>query len=201
VPPPPPPRSILGRLTLAGVLLALGTMALLDNLDIARPDAKHYIAAAIAVIGVALVVGAWWGRTRGSIAVALLLAPALILTTLVKVPFEGTIGEARFSPETVAELDDRYEHAIGELRIDLRDLEQDAEIRADLGIGLLYVIVPRDADISVTAEIGIGEIDVLDLRRGGLGVDRTVRSAGDGAELVLDLEVGIGELRVDRAGS
>lgn len=200
VPPPPPPRSILGRLTLAGILLTLGTMALFDNLDIARPDGKHYIAAAIAVIGLALVVGAFWGRTRGSIALGLLLTPALILTTLVEVPFEGSIGEARFSPETVVELEDRYEHAIGELRIDLRDLEEDAQIKAELGIGLLYVIVPWDADVAVTSEIGIGELDVLDLRRGGLGVDRTVRSAGDGPVLVLELEVGIGELRVDRAG-
>ncbi len=199
-PPPPPPRSILGRLTFGGILLTVGIMALLDNLDIARPDAKHYFAAAIAVVGLALVVGAWWGRTRGSIAIGLLLAPALILTTLVEVPFEGSVGEARFSPESVAELENPYEHAIGELRIDLRDLEQDAEVRAELGIGLLYVIVPWDADVAVTSEIGIGELDVLDLRRGGLGVDRTVRSAGDGPELVLDLEVGIGELRVDRAG-
>jgi phage shock protein PspC (stress-responsive transcriptional regulator) len=198
--PPPPPRSILGRLTLAGVLLTLGVMALLDNLDIARPDAKHYIAAVIAVVGVALVVGAWWGRTRGSIAIGLLLAPTLILTTLVEVPFEGSIGEARFSPETRTEIASPYEHAIGELRIDLRDLDEDAALRAELGIGSLRVIVPADADISVISEIGIGQLEVLGLTRGGLGVDRTVTSSGDGPELVLDLEVGIGELRVERAG-
>ncbi len=199
-PPPRPPKSMLGRLTLAAVLLTLGVMALLDNLDIASPDGKHYIAAVIAVIGLALVVGAWWGRTRGSIAIGLLLAPALILTTVVEVPFEGSIGEARFSPETRAEITSPYEHAIGELRIDLRGLDDDAEIRAELGIGSLRVIVPADADVSVTSEIGIGQLDVLGLTRGGLGVDRIVTSSGDGPDLVLDLEVGIGELRVDRAG-
>jgi len=199
-PPPPRPRSILGRLTFAAVLLSIGTMALLDNLDVARPDGRHYIALVIAVLGVALIVGAWWGRTRGSIVVGLLLAPLLVLTTVVHIPFEGDIGDKRYRPATVAELESPYEMAIGELRIDLRDLTEDAAVTADLGIGLLWVIVPADADVMIASDIGIGELDLLELTRGGLGIDRTVSSSGDGPELVLDLEVGIGEVRVDRAG-
>jgi phage shock protein PspC (stress-responsive transcriptional regulator) len=198
-PPPPRPRSILGRLTFAAVLLTLGVMALLDNLDVVAPDVRHYLAATMAVVGLALVVGAWWGRVRGAIVVGMLLLPALFFTTLVDVPFAGDIGDVRYRPTSVAEISSPYELAIGELRIDLSDIDTDAEIRADLGIGLLWVIVPADADVVVTSEIGIGQLDLLDLRRGGLGVDRTVTSAGDGPDVVLDLEAGIGEVRVDRA--
>jgi hypothetical protein len=198
-PPPPRPRSILGRLTFAAVLVTLGVMALLDNLDVTQPAARHYIAAVFAVLGVALVIGTWWGRVRGAIIVGLLLIPPLFFTTLVDIPLEGEVGEARYSPATIAEIENPYEMAIGDLRIDASALETDAEIAADLGIGLLWVTVPADADVVVNGDIGIGELDLLGLSRGGLGLERTVSSGGSGPEMVLDLEVGIGELRVTRA--
>lgn len=206
-PPAPPPsrppreRSMLGRFTFAAVLFTIGGTALLDNLDVVRPDARHYVAGVFAVLGVALVVGAWWGRVRGAIVAGILLAPALVLTTLVDIPFEGDIGDARYNPASVAELQNPYELAIGELRIDLRDFDDDAEIKADLGIGLLWVIVPADAAVTINGDVGIGELDLLDLRRGGLGVDRVVSSGGSGPDLVLDLDVGIGSIRVDRPDS
>ncbi|MEN8114427.1 MAG: PspC domain-containing protein, partial [Actinomycetota bacterium] len=72
VPPRPPrPRSILGRLTMAAVLIGVGALALLDTANMLYPDPVHYFALVVAIIGGGLVVGALFGRARWLIAVGL----------------------------------------------------------------------------------------------------------------------------------
>ncbi|HSJ70363.1 MAG TPA: PspC domain-containing protein, partial [Acidimicrobiia bacterium] len=82
-PPPPRERSMLGRLTLAVGLIVVATMALLDvaftRVDM---DPVHYLAAAVAVIGLGLLVGAFIGKALWLIIVGVLLLPALWIAAL-----------------------------------------------------------------------------------------------------------------------
>ncbi|MEA2010109.1 MAG: PspC domain-containing protein, partial [Actinomycetota bacterium] len=58
---PPRPKSILGRLTVAATLIAVGGLAVLDVADVLFPDPVHYVAVTIAVLGAGLLAGTLFG--------------------------------------------------------------------------------------------------------------------------------------------
>jgi phage shock protein PspC (stress-responsive transcriptional regulator) len=204
-PTPPKPRrprdrSILGGLTFGAILLTLGIMAALDAAGLTRPAFSHYVAAVVIAAGAGLLVGTLWGRSYGLIAVGLLLLPVLAVSTLVRVPFGGEIGERLVKPETMAQVVSPVEMAIGSLTIDLSDLTPDEpfELVAELGIGQLTVFVPSERTTTVSAEIGIGSLDLFGDQTSGLG--RDVKTAWPGASpnapIHLELQAGLGEIRV-----
>jgi phage shock protein PspC (stress-responsive transcriptional regulator) len=199
--PPTRRRSILGRLTIGSLFVVLGIMALLDTADLADPLARHYVAAVVAVLGAALVIGAWWGRTRAAIVIGVLVIPVLIAATASRVDFSGNWGDYSYRPVVEGDIANGYDLAAGDLRIDLRSLDMSGpvEIEAEVGAGQLVVIVPRDADVHVDAHVGIGELELLGIRRGGIDVERAVTSAGPGERIDLDIETGFGRVEVIRS--
>ncbi|HSF86529.1 MAG TPA: PspC domain-containing protein [Acidimicrobiia bacterium] len=206
-PPPAPPRppSYLGWIVFAAGLIVIGVIALLDNLDVLDPGARHYVAAGVLVVGLGLIVGSVFGRARGLIALGLLLMPVLFVTAAVRVPFSGEWGDQRFAPVTAAQVQPEYELSGGAMELDLRRLEGVAvtiPIRADLGIGEMVVWLPANTDIELTGDVGIGALEILGVEHGGFGVDEQLTiTNGDGVvDLVVDLEVGIGALQVRGEG-
>jgi phage shock protein PspC (stress-responsive transcriptional regulator) len=213
-PPPPPPapvvpkpraqRSILGRLTLATMLVVFGVMAILDNAGVADPAARHYVGALVGVAGVGLLAGAWWGRSRGLIAVGILLLPVLFVASVVRVPFSGEFGEKDFRPATVAQVRDEYRLGAGDLVIDLTALDFPGEVvdfKATVGAGRLTVIVPPDPDIGVAIDgrVGFGELDVLHVNRSGVGRKVTITPRSGYTSLIdMEVETGFGELIIVR---
>jgi hypothetical protein len=209
--PPAPrrPRSILGRVTIGTLLVVLGGAAALDVAGAVDLDARHYLAIALAMLGLGLVVGSRVGRARWLIALGVLLLPALIATSLLRVPIEGGVGDRREAPFTVAEIKDDYRMAAGRLVVDLSrvDLNEGTErVRASMGMGELRVVVPDDAALDITTRVRgeanlvgrqIGDTDGDELRR----VDDRYSVPGKegGGHLVLDLETGAGVVRVYRA--
>ena len=100
-----------GRLRfLAGVsvgfaVLALGVLGLFDSaVPGFDPQLRHYVALLVAVIGVGLVVGAWFGRTRGLTVLGVVLLPILVLSPLQvdersSIDFDfATVGQAQHRP-------------------------------------------------------------------------------------------------------
>ncbi len=200
---PLPPRepSYLGRIVVASALIVVGGMALLDNLDVIDPGARHYVAAGVLVLGLGLLVGSLVGRARGLIAIGLLLLPVLLVTAAVRVPFAGEWGDRRFTPADAGELRSSYELSGGQMTLDLRGLtgvESVTPVTAELGIGEMIVRLPAAMDVEVSAGVGIGALDIFGSEEGGVGVDdRFVVGNGDGEiDLVLDLEVGIGAIQI-----
>ena len=212
VPPPPPvkprkERSILGRLTLSALLLVLGITAALDAAG-ADPQARHYFALALGVVGIGLVVGAWRGRARGLIWLGVPLAVALVAVSTAEVSLEGGTGDRQYRPQSVGEVQDEYRVGIGNLVLDLTDIdfaERTVVTSASAGLGNVEVRVPRDVDVEVVARAGIGEADLFDERVNGGSQQRTVVDNGldgpGGGDLQLTLEVGVGRVEVDRATS
>lgn len=213
VPPPPPtapgpastrPRkSILGRLTLATMLIVVGVLAILDNTGVVEPAARHYVGSIVAVAGLGLIVGAWFGRSRGLIALGILLLPVLLVASVVRVPLAEGAGERAFRPATAATVADEYRLGAGELTLDLRDVPVDEGIvsfEATVGAGSLRVIVPAEAAVYVDGRVGFGELEILGSTRSGIGREITMTPPPDaGPHLDVDVEVGFGELRVVRA--
>ena len=104
-PRPPKPRSILGRLTLAALLIAMGSLALLDAADALYPDPVHYLATAVGVIGGGLLIGTLFGRARWLVFIGLVLAPFLFLASFVSEwSFSGEAGERYVQVRTIDDL-------------------------------------------------------------------------------------------------
>jgi hypothetical protein len=170
---------------------------------VARPLLRHYLGAVTLVLGVALLVAAWWGRARIAIILGLLVAPLLVAATATRVDFAGRWGDYWYQPTTAAEVAERYDIAVGDLSLDLREssLRGPLAIDAEVGAGRLLVIVPLDADLRIDAHVGIGTVDLLGSRRGGIDVERSITSEGTGPHIDLDVQAGFGELMILRAPS
>jgi hypothetical protein len=70
------------------------------------------------------------------------------------------------------------------------------EVEASVGMGRLQVIVPVDAALDVTTQVGAGQSRVFGEEQEGVGVDTRQSFDGDVGLLVLDLHVGLGEVEV-----
>ncbi len=195
---------MLGRFTLATMLLVIGAIALLDNAGVVEPSARHYVGAVVGLAGLGLIVGAWWGRARALIAIGVLLLPVLLVASVVRVPFSGEFGEKSVRPASVVDLADEYRLGAGDLRIDLRDIDVAGDtvgFEATVGAGRLTVIVPAGPAVAVDARVGFGELEVFGLVTDGVGREIMILPAQQGAAGLLDIavEVGFGQVQVLRA--
>jgi phage shock protein PspC (stress-responsive transcriptional regulator) len=208
VPSPPRERSILGRLTLSAMLVVLGITAALDAADAIEPDARHYLALAVGVLGLGLLVGAVRGRARGLIWLGIPLTVALVAVGTAEASLEGGTGERQYRPLSIVDLQDEYRVGVGRVEVDLTGLdftEQSARTKVSAGVGEVEVVVPRDVDVTVVGDTGLGEAVVFGERYDGDSPDPTVVSLGPdgsgGGTLRLELQVGIGRVEVNRASS
>ena len=185
---PPKPRSILGQLTLAALLIVLGGLALLDAADVLYPDPVHYLAATVGVIGGGLLVGALFGRARWLVFIGLVLAPFLFLASFVSEwSFSGEAGERYVQVRTIDDLEAvnfQYDHAAGVLELDFRWFEAPSadspiSIDARVSAGELRIWLPQGARAVVTGSAGLGSVEILGDQSAGIGVSNTVEIRGD----------------------
>lgn len=198
----PRPRSPLGWYVLAATLVAVGLLAIVSQMAKVEVTPGQFFGAALTVIGIGLVVGAWWGRARILILLALLLLPMAVTASFVTAPLEGGMGDQRYAPANLAELRGEYRLMGGRLVLDLTGLSGRREpirVSASVAVGELLVLVPANASVQVDARVGAGATLVFDARQVGTSLqDRYVRNQFGGAVYVLDLEAGIGDVRVVR---
>ena len=210
-PPPPPaasPRQARrdgGRLT----VLALGVVGLVAAgawvLDLAGEpvEAPVVIAIALGVVGAAIAVGTVFGNGRPLIFPALLLGAALAVTSVLPT---WTVGERQAHPTTAAQVADDYELGVGRQVIDLTsvaDLEalDGRTVRVDTGVGETVVAVPEGLDVTVDADIGVGELVVFD-ERSEHGPDSDLQYADadtSAPDFELVLRGQIGRIEVERS--
>lgn len=216
-PPPSPPApasppareaSYLGRATVGLAVLVLGVLGLLDSVVPGfHPQFRHYVALLVAVVGVGLVVGAWFGRPGSLIVLGALLIPFLVLSPVTElVDRRSSINFSFTSTErsihrvnSVWEIRDNYDLGIGSMLIDLRDVDfagRIVETEIGLGVGELRVLLPHDVAAEVEADVGVGVLQVGDHEQGGLGVHGVFHLEGSEGKLVLDGDVGIGQIVV-----
>jgi len=206
----PPPRrhpfpwgwTAIGLLLIAGGILWL----IQASTDIEIPW-RVALPAALIAVGMALVAGARSGRHSWLIGIGVILTISLIAVSSFDIKLEGGVGDRVEHPMTLAELQRAYHLSVGQLTIDLRDVDFPAsgsltQVQATLGIGQLVVEVPPQLSVSVHGRVGAGELHVFG-RTLGSGFDVDERgppfSNNDGiARLALDLSVGLGQIEVTR---
>jgi phage shock protein PspC (stress-responsive transcriptional regulator) len=215
MPPPPrrapaPPResSPLPLLTVSVAALVAGALVLVGLAPSIEITAAVVAASVTVVIGLGLLVGAWFGRARSLIAVGVAAVLTLVAVATFDVPLRGGFGSRDWRPASVRDLDSPYRLGAGDARLDLTALTlpgRPVEVEATLGSGELVVIAPENADLVVAASAGLGQVDLPNGTTDGLGARREYRYEGetaglDPARLVeLHLKVGVGRVEVRRA--
>lgn len=201
---PAQPRSPLALYVVGALLLAVGALAAVSQVAGLDAAPGQFFGAALAVLGIGLVVGAWWGRARILILLVLLLLPVGAVASFVTTPLEGGIGDHEYAPVTVAELRDEYRSLGGRIILDLTNLStgaRDLHIAASVAVGQLMVILPDDASVELHTRVGAGDSIVLGTQDVGTSLDnRYVRRHLNRTTYVLDLGAGIGEVYVTTQG-
>lgn len=199
---PKAPPSHLSRYTFAIALIALGTMAMLDNAGTLNVDGGDYAAAALTTAGAGLLIGSIWGRARNLIFWGLLLVPFVLVADATDVPFSRASGERIFTPASVDEIPESNELFAGHMVFDLSGLEwgtDPVEVDASVFVGQLEVFVPEGVDVNFRGRAGMGGVRFFDLHRTGTDVHLSANDdTGDGPELILNAEVFAGEIVVHR---
>jgi phage shock protein PspC (stress-responsive transcriptional regulator) len=203
-------RSVLGWLTLGLLLLAVGAAAILDQAGVVDLTVDRYLALALAVLGVGLLVGTWWGRARWLIVLGILLIPFVLAASLVDVPLSGGLGTRSYNPVTASAIRSEYRLAAGQLDLNLMNTDLGAGTRtitASVALGQLTIEVPSDVRLTIHAAAGAGRIRVRgdvpsasDRDIGGLKIqlDESAGPASASTSLVLNLGAGYGEVDVNR---
>ncbi|MGK5170934.1 PspC domain-containing protein [Geodermatophilus sp. CPCC 205761] len=209
---PAGPRSPVPGITVAGLLIVVGTMVLISRFTDWSVAPRFVLGSALLVVGLGLVAAAFSGGRRakgGLIALGALLSVALIAVTAE--PWrniEGGVGDRTYHPTTADAVRPVYSGGVGDVvldlsDIDLSDLDGAITTRLDAGVGDVEIRVPRSADVRVEANSGIGSIEVFGDRTsdGGLfpGQGSAAWTGDDDPEIVLDIDAGIGDVEVTRA--
>ncbi|MGH8900696.1 MAG: PspC domain-containing protein [Egibacteraceae bacterium] len=206
---PPRRRSVLGRLAAAAALIVAGLAALLDNLGMFNLSSRRLLALLLLVVGVALLVGAWWGAARWLIVIGILLVCALFSMSVVDsfgFPVRGPFGDRTWRPTSRAEVATPFELGFGDLTLDLTRLPPSADVThvaADVGMSDVEVIVPADADVTVNSRVGFGQVDVFGRRWDGVRLEVADHASGQAGagRFVLDIENGFGDVTVRRGSA
>jgi len=201
-PKPPKERSILGRLTFFAVVMVTGLIGALDmsGVDV---DISAYFAAALVTTALGLIVGAWFGRARGLIALALVLSFALGVSAGVE-RFGEDWTPSVYRPTTLAAVADRYDFEIGNATLDLRAVDFDGKsqsVAVSMELGQLKVLLPENVDATVTAGVDGGRMVLFGEEYNDSSTreltDNGAQGANDG-KLTLDINVEAGNLEVIR---
>ena len=201
------PRDIVRRAALGVGILLLSAIVFFGGIVAAAAGPDWLVPALVILAGGAIVAGAFMRPIRWLVPPALALALAAGMVAASGIDFDGGVGEREYRPATMADLRDRYELGVGELVIDLGETELpagDVPLELDLGFGEARVVVPDDVCVATSADVGIGNVSTFGRDNGGIDVDFEDRPDADPdvTRLVLDAEVGIGEVRVqDPAGA
>jgi hypothetical protein len=189
-------RPSWGGFVIGGVLLVLGAVWLLDATDVVDVDADIALAGLVVLIGLAVIAAPRGGGRALLIVFGILVALAAAAATLVDPGrLDDGIGDRTETPRTAADVH-RYKLGIGQLTVDLTQLDVDARIEASIGIGELEVIVPGDAALEVDAELGAGNVRVRGEEHDGTNVDVKTSSPGSGPRFELELDGGLGQIAV-----
>lgn len=215
VPKPPNPKKrgpLLFGFTLAAIVLALGILGMVD-IGGAQISRTAYPALALAVCGVALLIGSRYGRAGGIIALGVLSLIGLGAGSASERVLSNELNSAPMTADAVAST---YHLDSGVVRVDLSGVRDPAElagrsVEVSTEVGRVQVILPRGVEVRAISTVeGIGSIDVVGGHSSGADLSRhdqipptdslhtDSQSTQPAAPLTLITSVGAGSIEVTR---
>jgi phage shock protein PspC (stress-responsive transcriptional regulator) len=184
--------------------LTLSGLGVAQALGAAIPLAS-YLAAALLVIGVTLVIATWLGKARGLLPVGAVLAVAVLIVTTAGSALEVPMSTSR-AYTTLAELPGAGDSEdFGKLSVDLSQLAvaTDASYTAHIDLGRLEVTVPKDANVVVNYSADMGAVRAYGNEvQGGSELTGQIPDPRPGRPgeptLTLNLSVDAGNIQVQR---
>jgi hypothetical protein len=173
------------------------------------------LAWALVVFGLGIAVSAFLGRTgAGSVLLAIVTAGLLAGATALPKDIATHWNRTSWRPAATAQVRPAYSVGTGVGTLDLtrvhpgkgRTVTTDAQV----GAGQLKVLLPRDATVRMSIDVGVGDIRLPGDSRKDVDVkpgrheEVTLAPVGSGTKagtLTLDLRVGVGQVEVSRAAS
>jgi hypothetical protein len=205
-PKPPRERSKLGRITFFTMLFVLGILALIDVAG-ASVSISAYFAAALVTLACGLILGAWLGRARGLIFLALLATLGLAVSSGSE-RWGGDFSNDVYRPQSLAGVADTYDFPLGDETIDLRAVDFSAgpaqETTITMTAGQLRVLLPDNVDTTVTVDIDRGRAQILGREFSGndVGAQQVTNPGldgpGAGGTLRLNIKMDAGNVEVTR---
>ncbi|MFJ8926631.1 MULTISPECIES: PspC domain-containing protein [unclassified Streptomyces] len=211
-PQPAGPRGI-GALTFLGALIAgaVGTGVTWDERTFSA-SLQTGLACALAVFGLGIAVSAFRGRTGvGSILLALITAGLLTASAALPANISTEWARTDWTPARAADVRPQYELGSGVGTLDLSKVSvaegKTLATHVEVGAGKVRIVLPADETARLRAEVGVGDIrlpgdpsrdvDVRPDQRQTVTLAPAGRS--DNPSIQLHVEVGLGQVEVDRA--
>jgi hypothetical protein len=193
---------ILFFFTLALIALAEGVLGVVDLAGVPVADSA-YPALALGIIALMLIVGSFWGRAGGLIALGLVAA---LFTAGATASSHFPDEHLTYAPTTAAEVDDTYDFTGGEFLLDLSEIDDvealdGQDITIDGVGGRIEVVVPDGMDVDVQSEVVAGDARIFDLHQDGFDVTLdNFRDAGTGVpDMSINIDLVAGEIIVREA--
>jgi hypothetical protein len=188
------------------IFVVLGLVAALDLANVVNVSPAGYLVAALTVVGLGLLVGAWYGRARWLIVLGVVLSVALGITTLA-----GNFnqmerkGATVWHPSSYAEVANRYENNFSDADLNLSNVDfvdHSKDLVVTVNAGNLEIILPPNVDVRAHVEVNAGDATVFGEQWGGFGPAHEVIDNGadgpGGGELRLTVRVNAGNVEVHR---
>jgi len=200
-PEPKRPPAAMGRIITGTLVVLVGIGWMVDLTTDTALAWGQLLPAALMFVGVGVMYGSGRQDVGGLVSVGVMLTVLTVISGAVSFigPWNG-VGQVRETPRVVADVNQVYEHGIGDYRPDLGAVSftDDQTVSFNMGVGAARIIVPRDANVVVHAETGIGRLTVFNRVVDGLGLSLDRTPAGPGPTVHIDAELGIGELEIER---
>jgi phage shock protein PspC (stress-responsive transcriptional regulator) len=211
----PGPRSPVPRMTIAGLFIVVGALALLALVVGWNLGPSVYFASALLVVGLGLVAAAFGGGRRargGLIALGVVLSIGSIgASSGIPLPANihgGSVGDRTYRPTTAAQVQPSYRGGVGDMNLDLRGVDVSSlpgpiTTRIGHGVGDVTIEVPADADVHLTVHSGLGTVDAFGKGSVDEGFFPATTGTGswvndDKAEFDLTIDAGLGDVKVSR---
>jgi len=134
---------------------------------------------------------------------AIVAIPLILIAVITDGDFDLDDQKYVYRPATVAEIPATIAEDVGEIRLDLRnvdfddvDVESPVQIEIDLDLGRIEVLLPEDVRVMVDSESDLGDVTVLGSKDDGINPSRTLSQ--DDHKLELELDLNVGEIIVKR---
>ncbi len=209
---------VLGLATLVGAL----TLSIADSAGWNGSHLTAAVAAALATLGLGLVVGGLAGRSSGWLTPFAIFGIVVALMSMavprgMRVPFQ--VGD-HTSVVTSLSGDNRHELGAGNLRVDLSHADFRATptmpdvVHATVGLGQLDLVVPQGVDVVVHAQARAGELRAVGSNQptstqpgranvvtDGTNWDKTVTFGSETGkpEIEVYAEIGLGQINITTA--